>query len=144
MKTFTKIVLWKTVNFKICTGRSELKKWLCIFSSQLTRFHQRYRRWNQEVEKRNRLFKSWCWSFLFVLFFCIGFCYSLPFYVSLLLREGRRENSKTWLDPMDLESLVSTTCTRMFPYQKMYEISGRAGIWSKEKGGGDIILGKNN
>ena len=109
------------------------QKWLCIFSSQLTRFLQRYRRWNQEVEKRNRLFKSWCWSFLFVLFFCIGFCYSLPFYVSLLLREGRRENSKTWLDPMDLESLVSTTCTRMFPYQKMYEISGRAGFWSKEK-----------
>ena len=37
--------------------------------------------------------------------------------------EEEEENSKTWLDPTDLESLVSTTCRKKFPTKHYYIIA---------------------
>ena len=40
--------------------------------------------------------------------------------------EQEEENSKTWLDPTDLESLVSTTCGKKFPTKHLQRIYSSA------------------
>ena len=93
-----------------------------------------------EKNQCNKEFLLWLFFKTIIIYRNCTDCLTLKFapvlgFWSILLceRRGRdgggeqeEENSKTWLDPTDLESLVSTTCGKKFPTKHLQRIYSSA------------------